>query len=93
MATRPAALAARDRSRASGSSPDAACRDRRTIQCAAARSSGHLAQELEGALTGAEVRKVDADVGIHDPDEGDPREVQALRVGEPELDGRRELAQ
>jgi len=43
-----------------------------------ARASRHLRQELEGPLRGSEVGYPEADVGVHHPDQRDPREVVTL---------------
>ena len=46
---------------------------------AAAGAAGDLAQQLEGALRGAEVGEIDADVGIDHTHQRDVREVEPLR--------------
>ena len=45
---------------------------------AAARASGDLGEEGEGALASAEVGGVEGEVGIEDADEGDVGEVEAF---------------
>ena len=44
----------------------------------ASGTSGDLGDELEGALAGAEIGDVEAEVGVEDSDEGDVGEMQAL---------------
>ena len=45
---------------------------------AAAGPAGHLRQQLEGALRGAEVRQAEPDVGADDADQRDARKVVSL---------------
>ena len=45
---------------------------------AAPGAARHLGEELEGALGGAEVGQVEAEVRVHDADQADAREVVAL---------------
>ena len=46
---------------------------------APAGSPRHLGEELEGAFAGPEVRKVEADVGVDDPDQRDVGKIEPLR--------------
>lgn len=48
------------------------------FEFAASGAPGDLGEELEGALGGAEVGDVEADVGVEDTDEGDVGEVEAF---------------
>ena len=45
---------------------------------AASRAPGHLRQQLEGALGGAEIRHAQPDVGVHHAHQRDVRDVVAL---------------
>src|SRR5579885_1622927 len=47
-------------------------------ELAAAGASGHLGEQLKGALGGAEVGQSEADVGRHDSDQGDGGDVVAF---------------
>ena len=47
---------------------------------AAARPSGHLGEELEGALSGPEIGQVERQIGVDDSDEGDVREMQPFAI-------------
>ena len=44
-----------------------------------ARAAGHLGEELEGSLGGAEIGQVEAGVGVHHADQRDVGEVEPLR--------------
>ena len=52
--------------------------DHRALEPSAARAARDLGEELEGALGGAEIRQLEREVGVEDPDQRHAREVQAL---------------
>ena len=52
--------------------------DRFAARLAAAGAAGHLRQQLEGSLRGAEIGEAEADVGGHHADQRHPREVVPL---------------
>ena len=52
--------------------------DHLALQITATGAAGDLGDELERALAGAEVRDVQAEVGVEDADEGDIGEMKAL---------------
>src|ERR1051326_5945467 len=45
----------------------------------AARAPGHLREQLERPFAGAEIRHVEGEIGVDDPDKGDVWKMQTLR--------------